>query len=178
MASPNKPTPPRRKFDQAFKAEALRMLDEGQSAVQVAKSLNVSDQLLHTWKHAHKKQTQKQVGTSELLAENERLKAQLKRAEMEREILKKSIAIFTQVLCQTLGVNRSGYYDWRKPTIIAPLTGPDALSAKANNTQQVKDLFCLHRRRYGSRRLVSKLKDRGVKVSRDFVRRVDLLNRT
>ena len=96
MASPHKPTPPRRKFDQAFKAEALRMLDEGQSAVQVAKSLNVSEQLLHTWKHAHKKQTQKQVGTSELLAENERLKAQLKRAEMEREILKKSIAIFTQ----------------------------------------------------------------------------------
>ena len=81
--------PAPRKFDQAFKAEALRMLDEGQSAVQVAKSLNVSDQLLHTWKHAHKKQTQKQVGTSELLAENERLKAQLKRAEMERDDIKK-----------------------------------------------------------------------------------------
>ncbi|MBN8826314.1 MULTISPECIES: transposase [unclassified Spirosoma] len=96
MASSNKPTPPHRKFDKAFKAEALRMLDEGQSVAQVAKSLNVSDQLLHTWKHAHKKQLQKQVGNSELLAENERLKAQLKRAEMERDILKKNIAIFTQ----------------------------------------------------------------------------------
>ena len=96
MASPNKPTPPPRKFDKAFKAEALRMIDEGQSALQVAKSFNVSDQLLHSWKHAHKKQTQKQAGTSERLAGNERLKAQLKRAEMERDILKKSIAIFTQ----------------------------------------------------------------------------------
>ena len=96
MASPNKLTPPRRKFDKAFKAEALRMLPEGQSALQVAKSLNVSDQLLHTWKHVHKNHMQKQVGTSELLAENERLKTQLKRAEMERDILKKSIAIFTQ----------------------------------------------------------------------------------
>jgi len=96
MASPNKSTPPHRKFDKAFKAEALRMLDEGQSVAQVAKSLNVSDQLLHTWKHAYKKQMQKQAGNSELLAENERLKAQLKRAEMERDILKKSIAIFTQ----------------------------------------------------------------------------------
>lgn len=96
MASTNKPTTPHRKFDKAFKTEALRMLDEGQSVAQVAKSLNVSDQLLHTWKHAHKKQTQKQAGNSELLAENERLKAQLKRAEMERDILKKSIAIFTQ----------------------------------------------------------------------------------
>lgn len=72
------------------------MIDEGQSVAQVAKSLNISDQLLHTWKHAHKKQVQKQVGNSELLAENERLKAQLKRAEMERDILKKSVAIFTQ----------------------------------------------------------------------------------
>ena len=73
-----------------------RMLDEGQSVTQVAQSLNVSDKLLHTWKHTHKKQTLKQVGNSELIAENERLKAQLKRAEMERDILKKSIAIFTQ----------------------------------------------------------------------------------
>ena len=96
MASSNKPTPTPRKFDKAFKAEALKMIDEGQSVAQVAKSLNISDQLLHTWKHAHKKQTQKQVGNSELIAENERLKAQLKRAEMERDILKKSIAIFTQ----------------------------------------------------------------------------------
>ena len=96
MASPHKPTPERRKFDKTFKAEALRMFDEGQSVAQVAKSLNVSAQLLHTWKHAHKKQTQRQAGNSELLAENERLKAQLKRVEMEREILKKSIAIFTQ----------------------------------------------------------------------------------
>lgn len=101
MASSNNPTPARRKFDKAFKAEALRMLDEGQSLSHVAKSLNISDQLLHTataarLEHAHKKQTQKQAGNSELIAENERLKAQLKRAEMERDNLKKSIAIFTQ----------------------------------------------------------------------------------
>lgn len=72
------------------------MLDEGQSATQVAKSLNVSDKLLYTWKHTHKKQTLKQVGTEQQAAEIERLKVQLKRAEMERDILKKSIAIFTQ----------------------------------------------------------------------------------
>ncbi|OIN55482.1 transposase [Arsenicibacter rosenii] len=84
MANPNKAIPSPRKYDKAFKGEALRMLDEGQSVAQVAKNLNVSEQLLHTWKHAHKKQIQKQVGNSELLAENERLKAQLRRAEMDR----------------------------------------------------------------------------------------------
>ncbi|GAB3788427.1 hypothetical protein GCM10028818_54960 [Spirosoma horti] len=36
MASPNKPTTPHRKFDKAFKAEALRMLDEGQSVAAAA----------------------------------------------------------------------------------------------------------------------------------------------
>ena len=48
MASSNNQIPARRKFDKAFKAEALRMLDEGQPVSQVSKSLNVSDQLLHT----------------------------------------------------------------------------------------------------------------------------------
>lgn len=83
-ANHNKSTPAPPKFDKAFKAEALRMLKEGQSVAQVAKSFNISDQLLHTWKHTHKKQIPKQAVNSELLAENERLKAQLKRAEMDR----------------------------------------------------------------------------------------------
>ncbi len=48
MASSNNQIPARRKFDKAFKAEALRMLDEGQPVSQVSKSLNVSDQLRHT----------------------------------------------------------------------------------------------------------------------------------
>ena len=43
MASSNNQIPARRKFDKAFKAEALRMLDEGQPVSQVSKSLNVSD---------------------------------------------------------------------------------------------------------------------------------------
>ncbi len=77
-----------------------------------------------------------------------------------------------QVICQTLGVNRSGFYDWRKPATTPPLTANDTLSAKAKNTQQVKDLFSFHRRRYGSRRLVSELKDRGITVSREFVRKI------
>ena len=66
------------------------MPDEGQSTAAVARSLNVGEKLLHTWRHIHKKQTQKQLGNGELVAENERVKAQLKRAEMERDILKKA----------------------------------------------------------------------------------------
>lgn len=77
-----------------------------------------------------------------------------------------------QVLCQTLGVNRSSYYEWLKPSPISSAKDAGSLPVKVDNTQQIKDLFGLHRRRYGSRRLVSEMKDRGVKVSRDFVRKV------
>lgn len=76
------------------------------------------------------------------------------------------------VLCQTLEVNRSGYYEWLKPTPIVSIKDTDNQCVKVDNTQQIKDLFSLHRRRYGSRRLVSEMKDRGVKISRDFVRKV------
>lgn len=76
------------------------------------------------------------------------------------------------VLCQTLEVNRSGYYEWLKSTPISSVKDTDRLCVKGDNAQQIKDLFSLHRRRYGSRRLVSEMKDRGVKISRDFVRKV------
>ncbi len=76
------------------------------------------------------------------------------------------------VLCQTLEVNRSGYYEWLRPTPISSEKDADSLCVKVDNAQQIRDLFGLHRRRYGSRRLVSEMKDRGIKISRDFVRKV------
>ena len=80
-----------------------------------------------------------------------------------------------QVLCQTLEVNRSGYYDWLKPATIPPAAGADAPTVnadQADKAQQIKSLFSLHRRRYGARRLVGEMKDRGISVSRDFIRKV------
>lgn len=80
-----------------------------------------------------------------------------------------------QVLCQILELSRSGYYEWLKPpkppTKAAPETQSIAVS-RASNTQQIKDIFGLHRRRYGTRRLVREMNDRGIFVSRDFVRKV------
>ncbi len=80
-----------------------------------------------------------------------------------------------QVLCQTLGINRSGYYEWLKLSLTPPTRDIRTRSDQAqnpDNTQQIKDLFGVHRRRYGTRRLVDAMRDRGVKVSRDFVRKV------
>lgn len=89
-----KPTAPRRKFDAEFKAEALKMIAEGRSASSVARSLNISEKLLYRWKY----QQNNQVGKAKSVQvdELERLKAQLKRVEMERDILKKALIIFGQ----------------------------------------------------------------------------------
>ena len=84
----------RRKFDADFKTEALRMVAEGQSASAVARSLNVSEKLLSRWKSDQKNQVGKQKAdqTDEVAL----LKSQLRRVEMERDILKKALVIFGQ----------------------------------------------------------------------------------
>ena len=75
-----------------------------------------------------------------------------------------------QILCQTLEVSRSGYYEWLKPITTPTLKGDDTQQPieveKASNTQHLKDLFSLHRR------LFLEMKDRGISVSRDFVRKL------
>ena len=94
---------------------------------------------------------------------------------MYRFIQAQSQAYPVQVLCQTLHLSRSAYYEWLKPTLAPVSTGintPLDQVAKPDNAQQIKDLFGVHRRRYGTRRLVDAMNDRGVKVSRNFVRKV------
>ena len=84
----------RRKFDADFKTEALRMVAEGQSVSAVARSLNVSEKLLARWKSQQKNQMGKQ--RADQTDEVARLKSQLRRVEMERDILKKALVIFGQ----------------------------------------------------------------------------------
>ena len=90
MQTSDKPRQTRRKFDQEFKTEALRMVAEGQSACAVARSLNVSQKLIYRWKDQQKNQVGKEKAsrTDEL----DQLKARLKRVEMERDILKNRTA--------------------------------------------------------------------------------------
>jgi transposase len=94
MQTSNKPVKTRRKFDKEFKAEALRMVSEGQSSSSVARSLNISEKLLYRWKNEQKNLAGEQKRNQ--VDEVQQLKAQLKRVEMERDILKKALIIFGQ----------------------------------------------------------------------------------
>ena len=80
----------RRKYDEDFKRSALKMFDNGQSVRSVAQALGVAEGLLHRWKRVAKKQrSPDQQEVSEL-------RARLRQVEMERDILKKALSIFSR----------------------------------------------------------------------------------
>jgi len=93
----------RRKFDQDFKRNAVHLAEEpGRTVIEVADKLGISKDLLYKWRH----ELQLREGLAfpghgrQALTEQERrikeLEKKLKDAEMERDILKKAMAIFSR----------------------------------------------------------------------------------
>ncbi len=80
----------RRKYDDAFKEGALKMIENGQGVRSVAQALGVGENLLHKWKRT-RRSTLNQADQE--VAE---LRARLKQVEAERDILKKALSIFSQ----------------------------------------------------------------------------------
>jgi transposase len=92
-------TPKRRKYDADFKAEVLKMVESGQSVPELSKNLGISESIIYRWQYKSKpvaKEVGKGDSPSALQAENEGLKARLKQTELERDILKKALAIFSR----------------------------------------------------------------------------------
>ena len=88
---------PRNKYDAAFRLEAVRRVSQdGQAATRVAQALGMSEAVLGKWVRAARAQATRPAGSEALAQENKQLRAQLARAEMERDILKKALTIFSQ----------------------------------------------------------------------------------
>ena len=85
----------RRKYDEAFKAEALRLASESRSTQAAARELGISPKLLYRWQQA---QLVAEVGSVEVARDPEvrALRAANKRLAQELDILKKALAIFAQ----------------------------------------------------------------------------------
>ena len=82
-----------------FKAEAVRQVtDRGHGVVDVAKRLGMSDKSLYLWVRLAKDRGSPGSGeTAQLKAEVSRLKGDLKRANEERDILKKAATYFAKL---------------------------------------------------------------------------------
>jgi transposase len=90
----------KRRFGEEFKRDAVRLVvEEGYTLQAAAAAVGVSDQSLRAW-HAKYAPVPKPCGeqatVEELREENQRLRKQLRRAELEREILKKATAYFAK----------------------------------------------------------------------------------
>jgi transposase len=80
----------RRKYDDEFKRNAVKMIENGQSVRSVSQSLGVGESQLHKWKREFKRER-----SSDELEVSE-LKSRLRQVEMERDILKKALSIFSR----------------------------------------------------------------------------------
>ena len=90
----------KRKYDRAFKQEALRLLEiSGKSVRQIETELGITPGLLNKWKLRYRLEpTTGEVRPSEqhdLEAENRRLRRELALVKAERELLKKVVKLFS-----------------------------------------------------------------------------------
>ena len=90
---------PRGKYTLEFKLEAVRLVKSGQAAAVTAKVLGIPKQTLENWVRLGEKGQLKGAGDKPVSAEQmelARLRAELARVKMERDILKKATAYFAK----------------------------------------------------------------------------------
>nr|WP_210543235.1 IS3 family transposase [Rhodoferax sp. PAMC 29310] len=175
------------RYPAEFKAEAVKQVTQrGHGVVDVAKRLGMSDKSLYLW--VRLAQQQQGVGSGEnasLKAEVSRLKAELKRANEERDIPKKGRNVLCQTvrvkyafmaahqsqfrvssMCRVLRIQRSGYYAWKtRPKSSRSLADESLL---LNIKQSFEDSLGI----YGSPRVHCDLREAGIACGEKRVARL------
>jgi transposase len=95
---PKKSKASRRKYDADFKNEVLKMVESGRPVPEIAQSLGIGNNLIYYWVKRAKKGNPVQKDKPALVFDEEKLELQkrVKELEMEREILKKALGIFSR----------------------------------------------------------------------------------
>jgi transposase len=93
---------PRKKFDKEFKLMAVELIESHKTVAEVSEELGVPKYLLYQWRDSFLKKGQHSFsgnGKKSLTPEEgeiERLKKELREVEIERDILKKAVGIFSK----------------------------------------------------------------------------------
>lgn len=95
---PKKPKDTRRKYDSDFKNEVLKMVESGRPVPEIAQSLGIGNNLIYYWIKQAKKGNATPGNKPQLNFDEEKLALQkrVKELELEREILKKALGIFSR----------------------------------------------------------------------------------
>ena len=177
-----------------FKREALRLVHRGEKVSAIARTLGVSGQSLDNWVKAEAAGRLRDVRGKAVTAEQmeiARLKAELSRVRMERDILKKrgilreGVAVryaFIErhrgawpivVQCRVLQVSASGYHQHRLRQ--AAEVGPNQPHRRLSDTAlavHIKAVFAEMKGAYGWPRIWRELAARGIRAGKERVRRV------
>lgn len=97
------PKKSRRKYDASFKQEVVGMIAAGRSVPDIARSLGIGENIIYRWRKQALGSTQATTAsvsatatTQVSLSEHLTLQKRLRELEMEHEILKKAVAIFSR----------------------------------------------------------------------------------
>jgi len=176
------------KFADEFKAEAVKqVIERGYAVGDVAKRLGISGQSLDKWVkvYAPNATDRYEAELKEVRRENLTLKAERRRAQDERDILKKSRRVLreksgvkyafilehqdryaVQPLCRLVGVARSGYYAWVKASP-APRPQEDARLLRL-----IRESHAASGRTYGAPRILCDLREVGERVGKNRIARL------
>jgi transposase len=87
----------KKRFDRDFKMSAVKMVTEGgHKAAEVARSLGIHPNQIYNWKRKYSDNGDKAFPGKGNLTEISALRRKLKEVEMERDILKKAVGIFSK----------------------------------------------------------------------------------
>ncbi len=86
-----------KRFDKDFKISAVKMITQsGHKASEVARSLDIHPNMLYSWKRKYANEQEKAFPGKGHLTELAALRRKLREVEMERDILKKAVGIFSK----------------------------------------------------------------------------------
>ncbi|WP_420794306.1 IS3 family transposase [Sphingosinicella microcystinivorans] len=185
----------KRYFTDEFKREAVTLWEtSGRMQADVARELGIMPTMLRRWQRAleikgtvpaAKPLSSSMASPADQASEIARLRRELDRTRMERDILKKrgrhlrgdATVKFqfirahagpwpVSVMCRMLGVSRSGYYDWRDRPPSMRMTENAVLLA------DIRRIQARHSGRYGSPRMHAALRAEGRGCSRGRVERL------
>lgn len=94
-----------KRHDRQFKISAVKMVTEGgQKVSEVARNLGLNRNNLYTWKKRYSDTGEKAFPGTGRLTEISALRKQLREVEMERDILKKAVGIFSKTTANGLSL--------------------------------------------------------------------------
>jgi transposase len=86
----------RRKYDTEFKQQVLQMISNGRSVREVAESLGIGENLIYKWRSRQESRGTEGKENTGATTDQQVLLKRIRELEMERDILKKALAIFSR----------------------------------------------------------------------------------